>query len=148
MDNDYSSDLDDIIATLQTAEVISIKFVVVGERLLLDFRSTQVDGPVVKVVPRVRSVQERYESIRKMRPRFADPERIMSIFWPKFASSLATSGVRDVVLERVSESGHPDAVRRAAVAFDEIVALERARQVDAVQGEGFRTLWSASAKLH
>lgn len=148
MDNDYSGDLDDILSTLRTSEVISIRFVVLGERLLLDFRTSDVDGPLVKVVPRVRSVRERYDSLRKMRPRFEDPERIVSLLWPKFASSLASSGVRDAVLERVSDSGHPDAVRRAAIAFDEVVALEHARQVDAVQGEGFRTLWSASARLH
>ncbi|HET7737674.1 MAG TPA: hypothetical protein VFK32_03785 [Tepidiformaceae bacterium] len=147
MDNDYSADLDEILSTLQTAEVVSVRFVVLGERLLLDFRTSDVDGPLVKVVPRVRSVQERYESLRKMRPRFDDPPRIISIFWPKFASSLESSGVKDAVLERVSESGHPDAVRRAAIAFEELVALERARQMDAVQGEGFRTLWSASARL-
>ena len=127
--------------------MVSVRFVVLGERLLLDFRTSDVDGPLVKVVPRVRSVQERYESLRKMRPRFDDPPRIISIFWPKFASSLESSGVKDAVLERVSDSGHPDAVRRAAIAFEELVALERARQMDAVQGEGFRTLWSASARL-
>lgn len=147
MDNDFSGDLDDIMSTVQTSEVITIRFVVVGERLFLDFRSSELDGPLVKVVPRVRSVQERFDWLRRVRPRFDDPARVVSLLWPKFAASLGSSGLRDAVLERVSESGHPEAVRQAAIAFEEIVALERARQVDAIQGEGFRTLWSASARL-
>lgn len=144
MDNDFSIDLVDIAATIRTGDVLTLRFVAVGHRLLLDFRTTELDGPFVKVVEPVKSVEERYRSLRKMRPRFDAPEKIVSIWWPRFSASLRTTGVWDEVLERISESGHPDAIRRAEAALNELVALEAAQQRAAITGTGFRTLWSAA----
>lgn len=144
MDNDFSVDLDDVAAAIRTNDVIAIRFVVVGQRLLLDFRATEIDPPLVKVVAPVKSIEERYASFKQLRPRFAAPEKIVALWWPRFARSLATTGVWNLVLERVSETGHPGAVREAEEAFRELVALEEAQQRAAVQGMGFRTLWSAS----
>lgn len=144
MDNDFSVDLDDIASTIGTSEVVIIRFVVVGQRLLLDFRATATDGPVVKVVDPVKSVEERYANLKRLRPRFESPEKIVAIWWPRFAASLSTTGIWKLVLERVTEAGHPEAVRQADEALRELVALERAQQRAAVAGEGFQTLWSAS----
>lgn len=144
MDNDFNIDLIDIATTIRTNDVITIRFVAVGHRLLLDFRTTEIDGPMLKVVEPVKSVEERYRHLRKLRPRFAPPERIVAIWWPRFASSLEPTGVWREVMERVSDSGHVDAVRTAEDTLAELMALEREQQKDAVRGEGFRTLWSAS----
>ena len=146
MDNDFSVDLVDIAATIRSSEVISIRFVAVGQRLLLDFRCTDVDGPMVRVVPPVKSVEERYRTLRQVRPRFALPDKIEAIWWPRFAKSLETTGVWRAVMERVSESGHVDAVRQAEDALAEIVKLEYEHQIAAVRGIGFRTLWAATSK--
>ncbi len=144
MDNDYSIDLDDIAGTIRTSDVIAVRFVSVGQRLLLDFRANDVDGPLVKVVDPVKSVEERYRSLARMRPRFGPPEKIIAIWWPRFASSLRETGIWDEVMERVTEAGHVHAVRMAEAALAELVALERQQQRDAITGKGFRTLWSAS----
>jgi hypothetical protein len=144
MDNDFSIDLVDIASTVRSNDVITIRFVAVGQRLLLDFRATEIDGPLVKVVEPVKSVEERYRHLRKLRPRFGPPERIVSIWWPRFAHSLESTGVWKEVMERISESGHVDAVRAAEDALSELIQLEYQQQRDAVRGEGFRTLWSAS----
>jgi hypothetical protein len=146
MDNDFSVDLADIAATIKSSEVITIRFIAVGQRLLLDFRCTEIDGPMVRVVSPVKSVEERYRELRKTRPRFAPPEKIEAIWWPRFAKSLDTTGIWRAVMERVSESGHVDAVRQAEEALAEIVQLEHRQQIDAVRGTGFRTLWAASSK--
>src|SRR5690606_9109305 len=116
---------------------------VAGHRLLLDFRSSEVDGPFVRVVQPVRSIDERYRALKQLRPRFALPDRIVAIWWPRFASSLRSTGVWADVMQRVSESGHVDAVRAAEDALDELIRLEAQAQRDAVRGEGFRTMWSA-----
>jgi hypothetical protein len=144
MDNDFSIDLADIAATVHTAEVIAIRFVSVGQRLMLDFRSTDLDGPMVKVVEPVSSVEERYKSLRRLRPRFPAPERIVAVWWPRFAASLEATGIWDEILERVRDSGHEDAVERAEEALRELIALEREQQLDAISGRGFRTLWAAA----
>ncbi len=147
MDNDFSIDLVDIAQTIRSSEVLAIRFVAVGHRLLLDFRSSEIDGPMVRVVTPVKSIEERYRSLRQLRPRFAPPEKIVAIWWPRFVSSLESTGIWAAVMERVSETGHSDAVRQATAALAELVELERRQQQDAVSGAGFRTLWSASPTL-
>jgi hypothetical protein len=147
MDNDFSIDLADIGASIRSGEVITLRFVAVGHRLLLDFRATELDGPLVRVVEPVRSIEERYRTLKQLRPRFAPPEKIVAVWWPRFTASLRTTGIWDEVLSRISESGHADAVRRANDALAELIELEQKQQRDAVTGSGFRTLWSRSPSL-
>lgn len=144
MDNDYSVDLGDIVSTIRTHDVLVMRFVAAGERLLLDFRATEIDGPLVKVVQPVKSVEERYRELKQIRPRLALPEKIVAIWWPRFISSLRGTGVWDEVMRRVSDTGHPDAVRRAEDALTELIAIEKKHQRAAITGDGFKTLWSAS----
>ena len=144
MDNDYSVDLGDIVSTIRSHDVLVVRFVAAGQRLLLDFRATELDGPLVKVVQPVRSVEERYRELRQIRPRLDLPEKIVAIWWPRFITSLRTTGVWDEVMRRVSDSGHADAVRRAEDALNELIAVEVAHQRAAITGEGFKTLWSAA----
>jgi len=144
MDNDFRVDLDDVASAIRTSDVIAVRFVVVGERLLLDFRATEIDGPLVKVVPPVKSVQERYDSLKQLRPRFEAPAKIVALWWPRFARSLSSTGTWNLVLERLSETGHPESVRMAGEALRQLIELEEGRQRAAVSGKGFRTLWSAT----
>ena len=148
MDNDYSVDLGDIVTTIRTHDVLVMRFVAAGQRLLLDFRATELDGPLVKVVEPVKSVEERYRELKQIRPRLALPEKIVAIWWPRFITSLRTTGVWDEVMRRVSDCGHTEAVRRAEEALNELIAIERAHQRAAVTGEGFKTLWSARRAAH
>ena len=145
MDNDFNVDLVEIASTVRTHDVVVVRFITVGQRLLLDFRSSEIDGPLVRMVEPVRSVQERYKSLRQLRPRFNDPEKIVAVFWPRFARSLDETGVWREVAERIIETGHPESVREAAGVLAELIELERLQQREAVRGgEQFRTLWSAS----
>ncbi len=144
MDNDFSIDLADIAATVHTAEVVAIRFVSTSQRLLLDFRSSELDGPMVRVVEPVTTVEERYRSLRRLRPRFAAPEKIVAIWWPRFVASLETTGIWDEILERVRDAGHPESIERAHEALRSLLDLEREQQRDAIMGKGFRTLWAAT----
>jgi hypothetical protein len=145
VDNDFNVDLAEIVATVRTHDVVIIRFITIGERLMLDFRSSGIDGPLVKLVEPVRSVQERYRHLRQMRPRFSDPQKIVSVFWPRFARSLEETGVWQEIIARVVDAGHPDAVRDAERELSAVLERERAHQRDAVAGsERFKTLWSAS----
>jgi hypothetical protein len=144
VDNDYSVDIEDVIGTLQTSDVVVIRFIALGMRLLLDFRATEIDGPLVRLVQPVTSVEERYKDLARMRPRLAPPEKIVAVMWTRFAPSLRTTGVWDVVMRRIADAGHADAARRAEEALAELVAAEAEEQRRAVKGEGFRTVWSAS----
>lgn len=144
MDNDYNLDVADIAATIRAHDVIAIGFVAVGQRLLLDFRTTEIDGPLARVVMPVNSVEERYRHLKQIRPRFGPPERIVAIHWPRFASSLRHTAVWDEVMQRISDSGHVESVRKADETLRELEALERQQQRNAITGDGFRTLWASS----
>ncbi|GAB4329965.1 MAG: hypothetical protein Kow0010_14700 [Dehalococcoidia bacterium] len=141
MDNDFSVDIDEIAATLQTSDVVTIRFVTVGERLLLDFRATEVEGPLVRVVEPVRTAGERYASLKRLRPRFAVPERIVAVWWPRFVPSLRSTGVWEGVRMRIAEAERPECLEEAEAALRELMALERANVRNAVLGFGFRTMW-------
>jgi len=143
VDNDFSIDIADITHTIRTHDVVTIRFVAVGQRLLLDFRSNELDGPLVRIVDPVNSIEARYAALKKMRPRFETPEKIVAVWWPRFVSSLESTGIWPEVMQRVADSGHPDAVRAAQETFRTLLSLERQLQRDAILGEGFRTLWSA-----
>jgi hypothetical protein len=144
VDNDFSVDLRDISATIASSDVLVLRFVAVGQRLLLDFRVTELDGPLVRVVDPVKSVEERYRELRRLRPRLNNPEKIVAIWWPRFVVSLSSTGVWDEVMRRVADSGFTESVRRADETLGELVALEQAQHRAAITGDGFKTLWSRS----
>ncbi len=145
VDNDFNIDLSEIASTIRSHDVVVLRFVTVGQRLLLDFRCSDIDGPAVRLVEPVKSVQERYASLRKIRPRFRDPEKIVMVYWPRFTRSLGETEAWREVNARLVEAGHPESVREAEQALAEVIAAEDAHQREAVRGgEGFKTLWDAS----
>lgn len=144
MDNVYHLDYKAILKTVRAADVIAFRFVTVQERLLIDNRFTAVDPPMVKLVPRVATAEERFKSLKVLRPRFRLPNKISAIWWPRYINGLMDSGVWPAIVERVVSSGYPDADRECAALFDVLRAMERAEMLNAIQGEGYRTLWPAS----
>lgn len=146
MDNDFRGDDAELARTISTHEVVAVRFVTVGRRLLLDFRSTDLDGPLIKVVPAVRSARERYESLRTLRPRFELPGRIVAAAWPGYVRSLGMSAAWGAVAQRIEESGHPAVIEQAERALAELEQSERETHMNAIRGDGFRTLWSTSAR--
>ncbi len=137
--------MSEISSTIASHDVVVLRFVTVGQRLLLDFRCSDIDGPAVRIVDPVKSVQERYANLRKIRPRFRDPEKIVMVYWPRFTRSLADTEAWRQVNNRLVEAGHPESVREAEQALHELIAAEDAHQRNAIVGaDGFRTLWAAS----
>ncbi len=145
MDNDFTGDIDDIIATLRTHDVVIARFITLHRRLLFDFRSTPLDPPLVQVVDPVPSVEARCRYLRRVRPRLEAPTSIVSVSWPRFAASFAATDAWAAARARIAAAPHPGALAAADAALAELVALERACQHEAIRGSrAFRTLWSAS----
>ncbi len=141
MDNDYPIDVDEIIGVLDSAEVIVFRFLIVSQRLLLDPRTNERAGPLLKIVPPANSAEERFRSLRRLRPGFEPPQRITVVHWPKFVGTLETSGVWAAVTRRI---GAADAPAMAAAADDALCELRRleGREVqNALCGEGYQTVW-------
>jgi hypothetical protein len=141
MDNEYLLDLNEIIETVRSAEVITFRFVIVSQRLLVDGRCTEIDPPLVKLVPPAASVEERFRSLKRLRPRFRLPEKITSIWWPRYIDSLVDCGIWAALVERLADKGFPETVRRCEEVLQELKDLERSEVRSAIRGEGYRPLW-------
>jgi hypothetical protein len=141
MDNDYALNLDEIFQTLQTAEVVRVRFMLLNKRLLIDNRYNEFEGPMVRLVNRAGSSEESFRNLRRMRPRFALPDKMTAIWWPKYVNTLCTTGVWAALVRRVAETGFTDSVRQCEDVLRELQQLEREEIRNAISGEGFQTIW-------
>lgn len=144
MDNVYHLDYDTILKTVRNAEVVAFRFVTVPERLLIDNRFSEMDPPMVKLVPKVSSAEERFKSLKMLRPRFRLPGKISAVWWPRYVDGLVESGVWEAVVRRIVDNGFPEAARECESLLDELRRMERMEMLNAIGGEGYRTLWPAS----
>jgi len=141
MDNDYELNVGEILRTVESVEVATFRFVVIGQRLLIDNRCSAVDGPLLKLVSAVKSPEERFRSLKQLRPRFRLPEKICAIWWPKHIQSLVTHGVWQSVAKRIIDSGHPGAAQQCEEVFRELLQQEREEIRSAIVGKGYQALW-------
>jgi hypothetical protein len=141
MDNDFFLDHSEIIKTVRNADVVTFRFVVVSQRLLIDNRSSEIDPPLVKLVQRATSVEERFRSLKQLRPRFKLPDKISAIWWPKYVDSLVEHGIWDAIVQRIEQAGFAEAAREAAGVLDELRQLEREEIRNAISGDGYQALW-------
>ena len=140
--DDYGVDLEEISRIIREAEVLVVQFQVINKRLLLDFRTSSVDGPFVKVVEPAGTTEERFRSIRILRPTFSSPKRILTILWPRSMASLKSSGVLESIDERIIEISIETNTDMIQEAFNQLVKEEAATINAAIKGaEGFQTLW-------
>lgn len=141
MDNDYVINLEEILHTVESAEVIRVRFGLLEKRLLIDNRFNEAEGPLVRLVNRAGSSEESFRHLKKLRPRFPLPDRMTAIWWPKYVHTLYTSGVWGAVVRRIADSGFADAIRQCDDVLRELLAMERREIRNAITGEGFKTLW-------
>jgi hypothetical protein len=146
LDNQFHLDHDAVLRTVRSAEVIVFRFVTVPQRLLIDFRTSDVDGPMVKLVPRAESAEDRFKSLKMLGPRVRLPEKISAISWPRYVRSMCENGVWDAVVHRIAELGYPAAAAECESIFDELRRMERAEIGHAISGEGYKTLWPAGRR--
>jgi len=142
MENDFGLDLQEIMKVIDTAEVLVVRFAIVDKRLLVDVRHNEEEGPLIKLVPRANSVEERFRHLKQIRPRFPLPERIMSFMWPRHVALLQTSGVWQRIVERLEALGHAGTADECEATYQELLAEERTQVVAAIRGEaGYQSLW-------
>jgi len=141
MDNEYRIDFDEILKTVRNADVLTVRFVTVPDRLLIDNRHTEVDPPLVKLVPKVNSAEERFKSLKMLRPRFKLPNKISAIWWPRHVDALCEHGVWDAVVKRMADNGYPVVAAECEEIMRELHRMEREELRNAIAGEGYQTLW-------
>jgi hypothetical protein len=140
---DYGIDLDEVRRVIDAAEVLVVRFSVTDRRLLVDARSNEHEGPMIKVVPPVSSGEERFKALKIMRPRFHTPRRILTFQWPRHARALAESGIWEQIAHKLVGLGWSGTAAACDAAYAELLEEERMVERAAVAGgEGFKTLWS------
>ncbi len=146
MDTEYHLDYDAILKTVRKADVIAFRFVTVPMRLLIDNRFSDADPPMLKLVPPAGSAEERFKSLKVLRPRFRLPQKISAIWWPRYMNGLVESAIWDAITDRIVENGFPETALECDDVLNELRRMERAEMVDAIGGEGYRTLWPAARR--
>jgi hypothetical protein len=126
---------------LDVAEVVALYFPMLRKTLLMDVRTNDVDGPMIRVVPMAKTPEERFQSLLKMRPRFGKPDSITIIPWPKFVHSLIELGIWDHIVRRYAELGSPDMVRECDRCFVQLQKFEDNEIRNAITGENYETIW-------
>jgi endonuclease V-like protein UPF0215 family len=140
--DDYGLDIDEVTRVIDAAEVLVVRFAIVDKRLLIDSRTNENEGPLIVLVPKAGSVEERFKSLKKLRPRFPLPEKIMSFMWPRHIDTLRNSGIWDKIAGRMVSLGGEDMTPRCEEVFQQLAMEEKAEVLQAIRGgEGYQSLW-------
>ncbi len=131
---------------LDVAEVVALYFPMLRKTLLIDVRTNDVDGPMIRVVPMAKTPEERFQSLLKMRPRFGKPDSITIIPWPKFVHSLIELGIWEHIVRRCAELGSPEMVRECDRCFVQLQKYEDDEIRNAITGENYETIWGTRGR--
>ena len=143
--NDYGFDMDEVTQVIDTAEVLIVRFAILDKRLLIDARCNEQEGPIIAIVPRVGSVEERFKSLKKMRPRFSLPDKIMSFLWPRQMETFRSSGLWAKIEARMVSLGGEQMAEQCLEVFAELARQEKAEMLAAIRGgDTYQSLWERS----
>jgi hypothetical protein len=144
-DNGLGIDMDGLQNLLQNADVLTIGFVGFPERLLIDTRHNQWEGPLVAIVAPARTVQERYLWLGKHRGSFGVPEAFSFFVWPKSVRALVEDDIlapmraRLAAVSKGSDAALDDVLKK-------LLDLERESWRGAIRGdERWATIWQRAA---
>ncbi len=148
-ENGLLVDIGEIRNIVKNADVFVAGFRLFPERLLIDTRFDEQDAtgvcatPMVAIVDPVESVQARFFWLGQHRPKLGTPRNFMFFFWPHSIGYLEESGLWSEIRDRLVTSGFSGASETCDEALRDLLARERAANVDAIIGTRFQTLWSA-----
>ena len=144
MEGDFEVALQEVIDSVENAEVMSLFFPTFGKAVVIDTRSTEDEGPLIRIMPMVASPQERIRSLRRLRPGFPRVHNLTVIPWPRYVNSLVTLGIWDRIIKRFVDSGHQEAATACVAVLEELRRLEKEELAEVVRGQDYHTLWSSS----
>jgi hypothetical protein len=143
VENEFGIDVDEVLGVINAAEVFVIMFQHFERRLLVDTRTAGQEGPLARMVERVRNADERFRDLRRLRPRFPAPERIVAFQWPRSVKTLVASGIWQAIEERLRSKGLNEWTCQAVLS--ELQREEYLEEQKAIKGdEPWRTLWAST----
>jgi hypothetical protein len=137
--------LNQVLAGISEAEIVTIFFPLLRRALVIDTRHDADTAQMVRVMPQVGSMEERITVIEGLRPEFGKVRSILGIPWIKSIHTLREQGVIEQIEKRLSDSGMPISKARSTIAdgLSELTRIEHRAYVSMVLGDGYQTLWSA-----
>lgn len=134
-------DLDELFQHLEQGEHAIFRFSSIDERLFVDFRTSDEEGPAVLVLPPVTSMQERFQALAEARPNFPPPDRLAIAAWPFRVKSLVRHGIIEAIRHRLAAMDAFAAIPEVDAAYERLLSAEREETRRAITGEGYETLW-------
>lgn len=142
MSDEFGVDLDEVFKVIDAADVLVVRFHLIDKRLLVDFRTKPGVRPFIQLVPKAESVEDRFRSIRKLRPEFPLPEKVMSFHWPRSAPVMLASGVWQRLVDRISAVGDDETTDECGKVMEQILVEEHHEVMGAIRGaQHYQTLW-------
>lgn len=134
-----------VLSTIDEAEVLTIFFPNLARALVVDARRNLEEGPLVKVVGQVNSMEERMAAIEKMRPGLGRVRSIAGIPWAKSIRTLQENGVIARLEQRLVSAGENpyEAAYACDTAFKKLQELEKEQWVNVIKGKNslYKNIW-------
>jgi hypothetical protein len=132
-----------LLAEMESADVLTIFFPLLRKALVVDTRRSSTHGPTAVLVPVVASSSERAGLIQRERPELGPVQAILSIPWIKSVETFREGEVFERTIACLARAGVPeaDARRTCLAAVAELRAAEYATKVALVRGETCDTVW-------
>ena len=141
MDSAYEVDLEGLLRAVERSDHVIVRFSTLAERLFVDFRTREGEGPGVFVLPVANTIQERLASIAAARPHFPRPEKLHVMAWPLRVAGLERLGFLQAARHRLAGLDAFEQVRNLDRAFRDLQRAEDLELRSAITGEGYRTIW-------
>ena len=141
MDGDFLIDLEEVMESVDNAEVMSLYFPAFRKAVVIDTRSSDTEGPMLSIMPMAASPQERLRSLRRLRPSFPRVSGLTVVEWTRYVDSLVTLGVWDRIVKRFADSDQDDAVTACGTVLNELRRLEGEELAAVVSGKNYHTIW-------
>jgi hypothetical protein len=136
IDGGSDLDLEAAIQNIQEAEVVCVYFPAFNQTLLVDARTAPNVGPMMAVVPMVRTAADRIRSLRRLRPQLPRPDSITMIPWGRRVHSLVDCGLWPHLVARGGdEACAEDCMTR-------LRSMELSEFRDAIIGRAYQSIWS------
>lgn len=134
-----------MLESVDSAEVLTVGFALFPERLVTDFRHSDMEAPLIEVAQPMGSAEERVRDIRRRRPGLGSPERFYFFMWPRSVQALVDFGLWQRIADRVEVTNHRGLGNSVPDALAVLRQLERDEKVQAINGPRYRTLWQRKA---
>jgi hypothetical protein len=140
-DNGVLVDFEKMGLIIDGAGVFAFGFPHFPERLLVDARSNEREGPLVQVVEPAGSPQQRLTWLYRRRPSLGAPQTLSFLVWPHSVSFLVDSAVWDRIRRRVSADVESEVRAQCDLALKQLQNLDLSASQAVLRGEQCVNLW-------